>query len=171
MPAVILGGLRQQWRHGRRLAGLVQRDHRKKAAVDVAHRLFAHVLRDHLAPLVSAAQLKDEELRKKVAEAQERVKKSREETEANQTKFLAALEQIKVHLIEAIANHGDSITTVKPNEYISLIIMTDDMELRTEGGQRNRQQIVSVQKSLITDYKAGKLPLEDFIQKALQYGE
>ena len=117
------------------------------------------------------AQLKDEELRKKVAEAQERVKKSREEIEANQAKFLAALEQIKVHLIEAIANHGDSMTTVKPNEYISLVIMTDDMEFRGEGGQRNRQQIISVQKSLITEYKAGRLTLDNLKQKILQYSE
>ena len=121
------------------------------------------------------AQLKDEELRKKLAEAQEKMKKSREEMEANHAKFLAALEQIKVHLIEAIANHGDSLTTVKPNEYISLIIMTDDMEsaafFRGEIEQRNRQQVISIQKSLITDYKAGRLTLDALKQKVLQYSE
>jgi hypothetical protein len=116
-------------------------------------------------------QLKEEELRKKVAEAQERVKKSREEIEANQAKFLAALEQIKVHLIEAIANHGDSLTTVKPNEYISLVIMTDDLEFRSESGPRNRQQVISVQKSMITEYKAGRLTLDNLKQKILQYSE
>ncbi len=120
------------------------------------------------------AQLKDEELRKKLAEAQEKMKKSREEMEANNAKFLAALEQIKVHLIEAIANHGDSLTTVKPNEYISLIIMTDDLEgraFRGESGPINRQQVISVQKSLITDYKAGRLTLDALKQKVLQYSE
>jgi hypothetical protein len=119
-------------------------------------------------------QLKDEELRKKLAEAQEKMKKSRDEMEANNAKFLAALEQIKVHLIEAIANHGDSLTTVKPNEYISLIIMTDDLEGRTfrgESGPINRQQVISVQKSLITDYKAGRLTLDALKQKILQYSE
>ena len=119
-------------------------------------------------------QPKEEELRKKVYEAQERVKKSRAEIEANNAKFLAALEQIKVHLIEAIANHGDSLTTVKPNEYITLVILTDDLEsavFRSDSGLRNNRQIISVQKSLITDYKAGRLTLDAFRQKILQYGE
>jgi hypothetical protein len=126
------------------------------------------------APPVPPVQLKEEELRKKVAEAQEKVKKTREEIEANNAKFLAALEQIKVHLIEAIANHADSLTTVKPNEYITLVIMTDDLEssaFRSESGPRSNQQIISVQKSLITDYKAGRLTLDGFKQKILQYSE
>jgi len=126
------------------------------------------------APPAPGVQLKEEELRKKVAEAQEKVKKSREEAEANNAKFMAALEQIKVHLIEAIANHGDSLTTVKPNEYITLVIMTDDLgnaAFRGESGLRNNQQIISVQKSLITDYKAGRLTLDALKQKILQYSE
>jgi len=119
-------------------------------------------------------QLKEEELRKRVAEAQERVRKSRADMEANNAKFLAVLDQIKVYLIEAIANHGDSLTTVKPNEYITLVILTDDLESSVFRGElvtRNNQQIISVQKSLITDYKAGRLSLDALKQKVLQYSE
>jgi len=120
------------------------------------------------------AQVNQEELRKKVADAQERVKKSREDAEANRAKFLASLAQIKVYLIEALANHGDSLTTVKPNEYLTLVISTDDYDgfmLGDETGPRTRREIISVQKSWITDYKAGRLTLDAFKQKALQYSE
>jgi hypothetical protein len=119
-------------------------------------------------------QVNQEELRKKVAEAQERVKKSQAEAEANRAKFLASLSQIKVYLIEALANHGDSLTTVKPNEYLTLVISTDDYDgfmIGEEGGSRTHREIISVQKSWITDYKAGRLTLDAFKQKALQYSE
>jgi hypothetical protein len=102
------------------------------------------------------------------------VQQSREEMEANREKFMAALVQIKAYLIEALANHGDSLTTVKPNEYISLVITIDDFEgfsFADEGGSRGRQEIVSVQKSWITDYNTGKLTLDAFKLKALQYND
>jgi hypothetical protein len=127
-------------------------------------------------PPVQAGQTSPEELRKKVAEAQERVKKARADVEANRAKFLESLGEIKAFLIEALANHGDSLTTVKPNEYISLVIMLDDSFDWASGGSefagaRARQDIVSVQKSWITDYKAGRLTLDAFKQKAIQYSE
>jgi hypothetical protein len=130
------------------------------------------------APVVAqtkAAQaVNQEELRKRVAEAQDRVKKSREDMEANRAKFLASLGEVKGFLIEALATHGDSLSTVKPNEYITLVILTDDswdVAALSEGGMRTHQEIVSVQKSWITDYKAGRLTLDAFKQKAIQYAQ
>ncbi len=119
-------------------------------------------------------QVSQEELRKKLAEAQEKVKKVREENEANRAKFMEALAQIKIYLIEALANHGDSLTTVKANEYINVVIMTGDLSGRfnwEEGGRGADQEVISVQKSWISDYKAGRLTLEAFKQKTLQYSE
>lgn len=105
-----------------------------------------------------------EELRKRVEEFQARAKKSREEAEARRQKLLEVLSQIRIHLVEALANYGDSITTVKPDEFINLVLVTDDLENRGK-----RSDIISAQKSWITDYKSGKLSLEGFKQKALQY--
>ncbi len=112
-----------------------------------------------------------EEMRKRLAEAQERVKKRREEFEAQRQKLLQSLAEVKVYLIEALANHGDSLTTVKPGEYINIILTTDEgMPLFSdEAGTRATRQVISVQKSWITDYKAGRLTMEAFKQKALQY--
>ncbi len=127
-------------------------------------------------PAPAKAQMSQEELRKKVAEAQERVKKVREETEANRAKFLESLGEVKSFLIEALANHGDSLTTVKANEYITLVLMLDDFGgMNWSVGDATpsgaRQEVISVQKSWITDYKAGRLTLDAFKQKAIQYSE
>lgn len=119
-------------------------------------------------------QINREELRKKVEEYQANAKKSREEAEEKREKFLKSLADIKVYLIEAIANYGDSLTTVKPNEHINLVLATDDSNgIIIVGSSRQMAQrdVISVQKSWITDYKAGRLSLDNFKQKVLQYSE
>ena len=122
-------------------------------------------------PPAPKPQINQEQLRK----AQERVKKSQEDIEANRARLNAALAQIKVYLIEALANHGDSLTTVKANEYITLVIATGDSDstlfLGNAASTGTHQEIISVQKSWITDYKTGKLSLDAFKQKVLQYSE
>lgn len=117
-------------------------------------------------------QVNRDELRKKVEESLERTKKSREEEEARREKLLQDLAQVKTYLIEALANYGDSMTTVKPNEYINLVFMTDNSIVYSPfSGRQRRTEVVSAQKSWITDYKAGRLSLENFKQKVLQYSE
>jgi hypothetical protein len=122
------------------------------------------------APTPKTSQASQEEMRKKLAEVQEKIKKSKEDAEAAHEKFIAVLGDVKSFLIEALANHGDSLTTVKPNEYITLVF-SGASELFDSSGDRNRQDIISVQKSWIADYKAGRLSLDAFKQKALQYSE
>jgi hypothetical protein len=114
------------------------------------------------------AQVNQEELRK----AQEKVRKSQEDLEARRAKVAEALAQVKGYLIEALANHGDSMTTVKPGEYLTVVLVTEDFDMGLlDSGARARQEIISVQKSWITDYKAGRITLDAFKQKALQYSE
>jgi len=115
-----------------------------------------------------------EDMRKKLADAQEKVKKQREMDETRRAKVLEQIGQIKGYLIEALANHGDSLTQVKPNEYLNIVISTDDAENVYPGfsftmSSARRRDVISVQKSAITDYKAGKLSLEAFKQKVFQY--
>ena len=116
-------------------------------------------------------QVNREELRKKVDEYQAKAKKSREEAEASREKFLQNLAEVKVYLIEALANYGDSLTTIRPGEYINLVLITDDFVGYSPfaGRQRARCDVISAQKSWITDYKAGRLNLDGFKQKVLQY--
>jgi len=111
-------------------------------------------------------ELDRDKLQKAIEDAQERVKKSREEAEANREKLLQSLSEVKVYLIEALANYGDSLTTVKPEEYINIVILADNFDL-----QSARSDVISARKSWITDYKAGRLNLEGFKQKVIQYTE
>jgi len=113
-----------------------------------------------------------EDLQKKLADLQEQAKKNRENQEQQRAQMTEALGKIKTYLIETLANYGDSLTTIKPNEYITLVIMTNDMG-DLFGGDRSSShcEMVSAQKSWITDYKAGKLSLDAFKQKVLQYSE
>jgi len=110
-----------------------------------------------------------EQLRKRLAEAQEKVKKRREELERGQAKFREQLAEVKVYLIEALANHGDSLSMVKPNEYINLIMGEEGGDSFFSGESRGRREIISVQKSVITEYKTGRINLEAFKQKVLDY--
>jgi hypothetical protein len=117
-----------------------------------------------------APQVNREELRRKAEESLAKAKKTREELEARREKSLQSLAEIKPYLIEALANYGDSLTTVKPGEFISLVLTTDDFD-GLGGRQRTRFEVISAQKSWVTDYKAGRLSLDNFKQKVLQYIE
>ncbi len=114
-----------------------------------------------------------EELRKKLYEAQEKVKQRQEELKASQKKIQEYLEEISAHLIEALANHGDSMTTLRPGEYVDLVITGGDMlglaRYAPADEDTAAYRIIAVQKSVIADYKAGRLTLEAFKQKVLRY--
>jgi hypothetical protein len=118
------------------------------------------------------ATAREKRLQKRLAELQERAKSRSEEEEARQTKFRESLSQLKGFLIEAIAKHGDSLTVVKPGEYVNLVIVDEGNRwfgFGDDSGDRTQREILSVQKSTITDYKTGKLSLEAFKQKVLNY--
>jgi vacuolar-type H+-ATPase subunit I/STV1 len=114
--------------------------------------------------------LKREELRKKRAEEiQAKRQKRRDEEQAKRQKFLQNLAEIKSRLIETLANYGDSFTTIKPDEYINLAL-TSENGFGVENDQSSYQTI-SIKRSWITDYKAGRLTLDSFKQKVLNYSE
>jgi hypothetical protein len=117
-----------------------------------------------------AAAAREKQLRQKLAELQDRVKQRGEEEEARQAKFRESLSQLKIFLMEAMANHGDSLTVVKPGEYVNLVIVDEGHRwFGDDSGDRAQREILSVQKSVITDYKSGKLSLDAFKQKVLNY--
>jgi hypothetical protein len=99
-----------------------------------------------------------------------RLLRDREEAAANQQKFLESLKELYTPLIEALANYGDSLAQVKPGEYINLILYTETLD--TESARsKDRHDVISAQKSWITDYKTGRMTLDSFKQKVLQYSE
>jgi len=117
-----------------------------------------------------AASAREKQLRQKLAELQDKVKQRGAEEEARQAKFRESLSQLKVFLMEAMANHGDSLTVVKPGEYVNLVIVDEGNRWSgDDSGDRAQREILSVPKSVITDYKTGKLSMEAFKQRVLNY--
>lgn len=115
---------------------------------------------------VARREMELEELRKRVDEYQEKARQSREELEANRKEFLQTMVEIKKQLVDVLANYGDSLTTVRPEEYINLVFATDEFD-----SQGTKFDVISAKKAWITDYKAGRLTLDEFRQKAIQYTE
>jgi hypothetical protein len=104
----------------------------------------------------------DEKIRQKMISAQERLKQQQESLEQRRAKFNESLVQFKAALIEALASHGDTLSQVKPNEYVTIIISEDNRMLQ-------QSQVLSVQKSAITDYKAGRISMDALRAKVLDY--
>ncbi len=124
-------------------------------------------------PAKLSQQKRAEDARRKLEEMQANLKKSQEEMAARNKKLLESINQISGYLVEALANYGDSLTLVKPGEYINIILTTDTgtFWLGDTGENDSRRRVISVQKSFITDYKAGRLNLDAFKQKVLLYND
>ncbi len=120
--------------------------------------------------VATPTQTNRDEIQKKVQELQLAIKKTDEEAAAKQEKFLESLKNIRGHLVEALANYGDSLTQVKSGEYINLILDTNPLNADPDR-TKTRYDIISAQKSWIADFKAGRITLENFKQKVLQYAE
>jgi len=115
-----------------------------------------------------APRIDREVIRKRVGEYQQQMKERYAQAQERRKKLIDSIEDLKGYLVDALANHGDSLTHVKQAEYLNLIITTGDRR-RLLGGEEGERQVISVQKSVITDYKAGRLTLDAFRQKVLQY--
>ncbi|MEJ2244844.1 MAG: hypothetical protein P8Y80_01975 [Acidobacteriota bacterium] len=96
----------------------------------------------------------------------------KEEAAAREAEYQKNLEKAKFQLIETLANYGDSLTTVQSGEYINLILIPNSYAIGVyvrAAGHQSTREIITARKSWIADYKAGRLSLEGFKQKVLQY--
>ena len=98
------------------------------------------------------------EILERQKEMKQQIQVQKEKTAKQQEERRQKLSVIKESLIEAVAGYGDSLTTVKSDEYINLVFDTS-----------GQYDVVSIQKSWIRDYKAGRLTLDQLKAKAIQY--
>jgi hypothetical protein len=111
------------------------------------------------------------EMQQRLAKLQAREREKIEQQEASQAKFETALSELKTFLVEALANHGDSMSIVKPNEYINLVLSDNSHSfwMGDADPARSPQEVISVQKSVVSDYKAGRITMAEFRQKVVSY--
>jgi hypothetical protein len=117
------------------------------------------------------------ELAEQIEEAKARAQERKAEIERLERKraeqlaeYRAQLNQLEEQLVETLAGHGDSLSQVAPDEYVTLVLSPDGLghsRFSDESGQPAR--IVSVKKSTITAYKTGKLSEDAFRKAVLKY--
>jgi hypothetical protein len=114
----------------------------------------------------------EKEIKASLVEAQKSLKEWRLQVEKSREELAKQMAQMKPYLVEALAKHADSITVVKPQEYITLMLSLGGNRWVVIGGEEEEEadtEILSVQKSTILDYKAGRISMEDFKKKVFSY--
>ena len=79
--------------------------------------------------------------------------------------------KIKQALVEAVANHGDSLSHLKPNEYLNLMLVEDSGHPWTIGhhGNESRPVVLSVKRSDISAYRTGSIDMSEFSARVMEY--
>lgn len=113
----------------------------------------------------------EEEMQAKLAELQQKMEQRKEESERRQAEYEELLAKTGESLLQALAKHGDALTTVKQGEYINLILSSGGFgpEFAVRRGETGKARVLSVPRSAISDYKAGRLDLAGFKAKVVSY--
>ncbi len=110
-----------------------------------------------------------EKQKEKLQQLQEQSKKRRAEMEERRKELISRLGQVTADLKDALARYGDSLSIVKPEESVT-IILSDDRNFRWGDGEANSIcHVLTVKKSLVTDLKAGKITREEFDRRVVDY--
>ena len=116
------------------------------------------------------------ELMKQSAKVQKKMGEWKKQNAEAHAKLQTQMASAKTALVETLAKYGDSLSVVKPQEYITIVIsgegspwFSDEFSVARPVTADRNQQIVSVQKSVVTDYKAGRISLDEFKKRVLLY--
>ncbi len=117
-----------------------------------------------------------DEIMKQSASVQKKMGEWRKQNAEAHARLQVQMASAKVALVETLAKYGDSLSVVKPQEYITIAIsgegepwFSDEFSVVGPVTADRHQQIVSVQKSVVTDYKAGRISLDEFKKRVLSY--
>jgi hypothetical protein len=112
------------------------------------------------------------ELQKARAEkAKQKLEQRRAAAQKQREALQGRVEQVKVSLKDTLASHGDSLTIVRPAEWVTFVIAGDrgGFGLLEERGDDDVCHVLAVQKSTVTDLKAGKISREEFDRRVSEY--
>jgi hypothetical protein len=134
---------------------------------------------EHLAELERLQELEadDPEIAEAVKMAKARAEKRQQEIETlereraeRMARYRTQLHEVEELLVETLAGHGDSLSQVAPDEYVTLVLSPSEMAYGWIGDESaHPARIISVKKSSISAYKTGKLSEDAFRKAVLQY--
>ncbi len=110
----------------------------------------------------------EKDLEKKIKKIKIKLREVKEQTEEQKAKTTREREAIKQELIGAVAEHGSSLTQVREDEFINLIL-GDQCETFIRSDTGNDQTILSVRKSDLSAYRSGQLTLEQIKSRFIEY--
>ena len=102
------------------------------------------------------------------------IRKSMEERlELRQARMQEWVKQLSERLRDVLVKHGDSLTVVKPSEYITFVLNGGGNRMGflrdLEGQASASHHILTIQKGQILEYKKGTLSLEELKAKIIEY--
>ncbi len=113
-----------------------------------------------------------EDLTEWIQTNREALEKETQESERSQGESDEREHRIQNAIISALAQHGDSLSAIKPAEYVSLIFLSDSRGLDAFVSARQNRRgalVVSVQMSQLSEFKRGELTLEQLWERLVQY--
>lgn len=107
--------------------------------------------------------------------AKDKMKERQEAMRGKLEEYQRTLDSARDALVEAVGDHGDSLTLVKDDEYINLVLIYRSDPWKGIGGlvpdktMTDGVEVVSIKKSWVKAYKSGRLSLNEFKDKVLEY--
>jgi hypothetical protein len=111
------------------------------------------------------------EVKQRAVEMEQRLKEFQQQQQEEEQKVEQYRARVTEELILALANHGDSLTELKADEYINLILVEGEGSwFQLAGGPVGKPSgIFSVKKSDITQYRLGQITLDQFKSRVMTY--
>lgn len=112
-----------------------------------------------------------QEVKQRAVEMEQRLKEFQQQQREAEQKVEQYRARVTEELILALANHGDSLTELKADEYINLILIEGEGSwFQLSGGPVGKPSgIFSVKKSDIAQYRLGQITLDQFKTRVLTY--
>jgi hypothetical protein len=137
---------------------------------------MASELADYASELeeASSSQKREEweaKVQRRVEEYEKELKTQQERLEEFEKRAEDYRKQIRNALIKAVANHGDSLSHLKPNEYLNLMLIESRGHPWDWSGHESAPsaRVLSVKKSDIGEYRRNQITMEQFESRVLQY--
>lgn len=110
-----------------------------------------------------------EQLQEQVETIRTNLAEQRKTLEEKRAELQERLDQVKVALVEALARHGDSLTIVASNEYVTLILNGGEPGRFRHGHESEGASVLSVKKSDIVAFSKGELAMAEFKGRVQHY--
>jgi hypothetical protein len=95
--------------------------------------------------------------------------KRREELNKRREELSKKLDQLATHLRDTLATYGDSLTIVRPDESVTVILTTESGFGHWGPSESADTRVLSVKRALVTDLKAGKVTRDEFNRRLIEY--